>query len=127
METEPEYRYQLQTKLYHVEDTLVSFGPLQLTLRQCVVLMLGGSGSLRVYNLLNGYCTGVMLLLVSLVPLVLSACIAAARIADRYAEAWLVVLLASLQHESVYLWQPFVSEKKRHADEQTSTENEDYA
>jgi hypothetical protein len=103
--------YQLQTKLYHVEDTLVSFSSLSLTLRQCFVLILGGCGSIQVWRMLEGsLLLGQMPLLVRLivasVPCILAMLIAMVRIADRYGEDWALVLLQYVLCPRVYLWRP---------------------
>ena len=110
--------YQLPTKLYHVEDTLLSFGPIQLTLRQCVVLVLGGCGSLDIWQNLHGIIPAIIALGVAGIPLLIAVVVAGGRVADRYAEAWLLVLLEYLQCERVYLWrptQPKTNKERNHA------------
>ena len=103
--------YQLQTKLYHIEDILVSWGPIRLTLRQCGVLVLGGCGSLNLWSLLAGLAemgsTGlaIRMTLVSL-PTLQALLVATVRVADRYAEVWVFVMLHYSMHPSISIWLP---------------------
>ncbi len=103
--------YQLQTKLYHVEDVLVSWGPIRLTLRQCFVLVLGGCGSLDLWPVLDGLTSleslGLVLrIMLTSLPTLLALGISIARIADRYAETWMGVLLWYATHARAYVWLP---------------------
>jgi hypothetical protein len=95
--------YQFQTKLYQVEDVLVALGPLRLTMRQSFVLMLGGCGSLNLWRFASGTPLLLQLALACL-PLLLSALVAIIRVADRYSEAWALVLLRYLFLQKVYAW-----------------------
>ncbi len=103
--------YQLQTKLYHVEDVLVSWGPIRLTLRQCFVLVLGGCGSLNLWPMLGGLgeigSIGLVIrITLTSLPTLLAFLVATVRVADRYAEAWAGVFLHYWMHTSVYVWLP---------------------
>jgi hypothetical protein len=103
--------YQLQTKLYRVEDVLVSWGPIRLTLRQCFVLVLGGCGSLNLWSALSGLTTAdtvslVIRVTLALIPTGLSLLVATVRVADRYAEAWAMVLLWYVTQTRAYIWLP---------------------
>ncbi len=103
--------YQLQTKLYHVEDVLVSWGPIRLTLRQCFVLVLGGCGSLDLWPMLDGLTeigsTGLVIrIALTSLPTLLSLLVATVRVADRYAEAWVGVFLWYATHARAYVWSP---------------------
>jgi hypothetical protein len=104
-------RYQIQTKLYHVEDVLVSWGPIRLTLRQCFVLILGGCGSTNLWPMLDGLAGGgdiglMIRIVLTSFPTLLALGVATVRVADRYAEAWAIVLLWYATHASVYVWLP---------------------
>ncbi len=110
-ETQKPRVYQLQTKLYHVEDVLVTWGPIRLTLRQCFVLILGGCGTLNVFRMLDflsGATTSGLLLRIVLasLPSLLAVLFAVVKVADRYAEAWAWVLFEYLESARVYLSRP---------------------
>lgn len=104
-------KYQIQTKLFHVEDVLVAWGPIRLTLRQCFVLVLGGCGSLNLWSGLD-FLTGqssiglVIRIVTTSLPMLLALFVATVRVADRYAEAWAGVLLSYVTRTSVYVWLP---------------------
>jgi hypothetical protein len=104
--------YQLQTKLYHVEDKLVSFSSLSLTLRQCFVLILGGCASIQVWHMLEEslfllHIPVLVLLITAGVPSILALLLAMVRIADRYGEDWALVLLQYVLCCRISLWQPY--------------------
>ena len=114
METKKPRVYQLQTKLYHVEDVLVTWGPIRLTLRQCFVLILGGCGTLNLWRVLDALGTGgesfglLLRILLCCLPSLLGLLVAVAKVADRYAEAWAWVLFEYFQGERVYLPRPLL-------------------
>jgi hypothetical protein len=109
METETKKRriYQLQTKLYHVEDVLVTWGPIRLTLRQCFVLLLGGCGSLNLWQILEslsaaGSIGSLLRMGLALLPTLLAVGVAYVRVADRSVEAWVGVLFEYVTHARRY-------------------------
>jgi hypothetical protein len=109
METETKKRRisQLQTKLYHVEDVLVTWGPLRMTLRQCFVLLLGGCGSLNLWQILEslsaaGSAGSLLRMASALLPTLLAIGVAYIRVADRSAEAWVGVLFEYVTHARRY-------------------------
>lgn len=112
MEKEKSTLYQLQTKLYQVEDVLVTFGPLRLTLRQCMVLVLGGCISMDVWRSLGSFVAlgeaGVIIqwIIVS-IPLLITLLITVLRVADRYTEHWVLVFYRYATTPSLYLWSPY--------------------
>jgi hypothetical protein len=109
METETKKRRisQLQTKLYHVEDVLATWGPLRMTLRQCFVLLLGGCGSLNLWQILEclsaaGSIGSLLRMGLALLPTLLAVGVAYVRVADRSVEAWAGVLLEYVTHARRY-------------------------
>ena len=102
-------KYLIQTKLYHVEDVLVAWGPVRLTLRQCFVLILGGCGSLNLWSVLDGLTDNPWLsirIALAILPTLLALLLAMVRVADRYGEAWALVLLGYATHPHVSIWRP---------------------
>lgn len=116
--TKQPHRYRIQTKLYHVEDVLVSFGPIRLTLRQCCVLMGGGSGTLNLWRVLDvlgdaGMPGMIIRIVLASLPMLVALLVAVVKIADRYTEAWAIVLFEYLMGERVYLSHPGLCSSSR--------------
>lgn len=104
------YYYQIPTRL-NVEDKLITFGPLSLTLRQATVLVLGGCLAtqmwriLEIMMLLSTFGLIVRIVLTSL-PVLITCIAAFVRIADRYCEDWAMVLWRYYRLPKVYVWRP---------------------
>jgi hypothetical protein len=104
----PPTRYQIPTHL-EVEDKIISYNGIGLTVRQAFLLVLGWSLAVDVWRALDGLAhlglAGVVLrLVVSAVPGLLACFIAFTRVGGRHLESWLLVVLLYHTKPKVYLW-----------------------
>lgn len=104
----PPVRYQIPTHL-GVEDKIISYNGIGLTVRQAFLLVLGWSLAVDVWRALDGLVqlgtAGVVLrLVVSAAPGLLACFIAFTRVGGRHLESWLLVVLLYHTKPKVYLW-----------------------
>ncbi len=104
----PPVRYQIPTHL-GVEDKIISYNGIGLTVRQAFLLVLGWSLAVDVWRALDGLVqlgtAGVVLrLVVSAAPGLLACFIAFTRVGGRHLESWLLVVLHYHTKPKVYLW-----------------------
>lgn len=104
----PPVRYQIPTHL-DVEDKIISYNGIGLTVRQAFLLVLGWSLAVDGWRALDGLAhlglAGVVLrLAVSAVPGLLACFVAFTRVGGRHLESWLLVVLLYHTKPKVYLW-----------------------
>jgi hypothetical protein len=90
----------------HVEDKLIQYGPLALSLRQAFVLILFGCIALDIWKgLLWLQLSETLRYALTALPLILALVVAFARFADRSVENWVLVLLRYWSLPKIYVWQ----------------------
>ncbi len=104
----PPVRYQIPTHL-EVEDKIISYNGIGLTVRQAFLLVLGWSLAVDVWRSLDGLTSlggaGVVLrLVISAAPGLLACFIALTKVGGRHLESWLLVVLLYHTKPKVYLW-----------------------
>ena len=104
----PPVRYQIPTHL-EVEDKIISYNGIGLTVRQAFLMVLGWSLAVDVWRWLDGLAhlgmAGVVVrLVVSAAPGLLACFIAFTRVGGRHLESWLLVVLLYHTKPKVYLW-----------------------
>ena len=105
------HRYLLSSKL-QVEDKIVLLGPLSLTLRQAVILSIGGSLSLHLWHVLSTLVIVTVLRFgLSTLPALLAAIIALVPLQGRSIESWVLIVFRYLLLPKRYCWQQVPSEK----------------
>ncbi|MGH3180293.1 MAG: hypothetical protein ACRDOE_00060 [Streptosporangiaceae bacterium] len=110
----PPVRYQIPTHL-EVEDKIISYNGIGITVRQAFVLVLGWSLAVDVWRSLDGLAhlgmAGVVLrLVVSAAPGLLACFIAFTRVGGRHLESWLLVVLLYHTKPKVYLWRALATQ-----------------
>jgi hypothetical protein len=90
-------RYQIPTRL-QTEDTVLTIGGLALTMRQSLILFLGGCVALPCWHALSPFLQGLggvgflLRLALTAVPIFLSLALALTRLQGRYLEYWAIIL-----------------------------------
>src|ERR1700738_1257081 len=90
-------RYQIPTRL-QTEDTVLTIGSLALTMRQSLILFLGGCLALSCWHVLKPLFQGwggvgfVLRLILTVLPILLALILALTRLRGRYLEYWAIIL-----------------------------------
>ncbi len=99
-------------------DQLMTLGPFHLTLRQSVVLLVGGSLASNLWrmgeDLMSLPSVGFAIrLTLTILPLLVTVLWAFLRLADRYLESWTLLILHYLLLPKHYRWQTIQSREDR--------------
>jgi hypothetical protein len=109
----PPARYQIPTHL-DVEDKIISFNGIGLTVRQAFLLVLGWSLTVDVWRSLEslhglGFGGLALRLLISALPGLVSCIIAWTKVSGRHLESWLLIVLLFYSKPKLYLWRSLAS------------------
>lgn len=99
------YQYQVPSKL-QVEDKIVSLGPFALTLRQTLILIVGGCIAMNIWRSLVGVTTLPVILRVALaiLPVVIAFLWGMVKVGGRYTEVWFLILWRYYGLAKIYYW-----------------------
>jgi hypothetical protein len=106
-------RYQIPTHLA-VEDKIISYGGIGITVRQGFLLLVGWSTAFNVWQHLTMLTGSGMLgllarIALTLIPGLISLVIAFLKIEDRTFESWLNMIVRYRALPKVYIWRPLPS------------------
>ena len=109
----PPARYQIPTHL-DVEDKIVSFNGIGLTVRQTFLLVLGWSLTVDVWRSLDslhslGFGGLALRVILSALPGLLSCVIAWTKVGFRHLESWLLIVFLFYTKPKLYLWRSLAS------------------
>ncbi len=107
--SQPHHSAQHQVPHLEIEDKILSIGPLDLTLRQAGILLIGGYVAFNIWKACHGLTELgtpglVVRLLLGMIPVLVALAFAFGRIMGRSYDVWITLIWRYLWQPRVYVW-----------------------